>query len=88
LSSLTRKADFTTTQLRAYLERALKPVTINGETQVPKFPTSDEIVLVEGLVPKAGCRDFEAFGTGKQHCSAGCITTLHVTHLDSEPQLG
>jgi hypothetical protein len=38
--------------LRAYLERALKPVTINGESQVPKFPASDEIVLVEGLVPK------------------------------------
>jgi hypothetical protein len=42
----------TTTQLRAYLEAELKKVKIGGEEQVPKFPASDEIVLVEGLAPK------------------------------------
>jgi hypothetical protein len=42
----------TTTQLRAYLEAELKKVKIDGEEQVPKFPASDEIVLVEGLAPK------------------------------------
>jgi hypothetical protein len=42
----------TTTQLRAHLEDKLKNVAINGEAQVPKFPASDEIVLIEGLTPK------------------------------------
>lgn len=42
----------TTTGLRAYLEAELGKVKIDGEEQVPKFPLSDEIVLVEGLVPK------------------------------------
>jgi hypothetical protein len=42
----------TTTQLRAFLETKLKDIKIDGEEQVPKFPASDEIVLVEGLTPK------------------------------------
>ncbi|MEP7305621.1 MAG: caspase family protein [Acidobacteriota bacterium] len=42
----------TTTQLRAYLEREMKNVVINGEEQVPKFPSTDEIVLVHGLTPR------------------------------------
>jgi caspase domain-containing protein len=42
----------TTTQLRAYLEREMKNVVINGEEQVPKFPSTDEIVLVNGLIPQ------------------------------------
>jgi len=42
----------TTTQLRAYLEAELKKIKLDGEEQVPKFPASDEIVLMEGLALK------------------------------------
>lgn len=42
----------TTTQLRAYLERRMKAIIIDGEEQVPKFPSTDEIVLREGVEPK------------------------------------
>jgi len=42
----------TTTQLRAYLERRMKAIIIDGEEQVPKFPSADEIVLREGVETK------------------------------------
>jgi hypothetical protein len=41
----------TTTQLRAYLEKEMKLIIVDGEEQVPKFPSTDEIVLVEGAAP-------------------------------------
>lgn len=42
----------TTTQLRAYLEDRMKGIVISGEVQTPKFPATEEIVLVEGLAPQ------------------------------------